>query len=67
MDECTETPCGDNTRCVNTDGSFTCQCLQGYTSTSADNSTSMVCEGELYTAKRIDGTDGWSVNYMYMN
>ncbi|XP_054460594.1 adhesion G protein-coupled receptor E5 [Anoplopoma fimbria] len=29
-DECEEDLCGENTKCFNTEGSFSCQCLQGY-------------------------------------
>ena len=31
IDECAEDKCGQNTRCNDTDGSFTCTCLEGYT------------------------------------
>ena len=32
MDECSakETPCGKNSRCTNSAGSFFCSCLRGY-------------------------------------
>ena len=43
INECDRnTPCGDVLQtCVNTDGSFTCECIDGYTKT-----TLRTCEGK---------------------
>ena len=30
MNECNDSPCGNNTTCTNTEGSFTCSCVTGY-------------------------------------
>lgn len=34
---CTSNPCGDNGICLNSDGAFTCQCLNGYTGNLCQN------------------------------
>lgn len=31
IDECFSMPCGNNSVCLNTDGSFECSCLSGFT------------------------------------
>ena len=30
IDECALNPCGDNAQCINTPGTYRCQCIQGY-------------------------------------
>ena len=46
IDECVEqSPCDENAQCTNTPGSFTCDCIEGY---SGDGIT---CEGQICTAK----------------
>ena len=42
IDECEEDVCGSNEICVNTVGSFICQCQEGYTRNQDDT-----CEGMM--------------------
>ena len=30
IDECEQNPCGENEKCINSDGTYTCLCKQGY-------------------------------------
>lgn len=44
MNECEkEDACGDNQRCSNSDGSYTCTCLEGFDDLNSDGN----CEGEI--------------------
>lgn len=37
VNECEDTPCGENARCVNTYGSYTCHCLSGFSQVITQN------------------------------
>ena len=39
VDECLDTPCGQNAVCSNYDGGYTCQCLDGF------NNITGACQG----------------------
>lgn len=51
VNECDEWPCGDNTECVNIDGGYSCQCVDGYTRGSDNSSTSCVGRYKSFTAE----------------
>ncbi len=50
VNECLKTPevCGPNSRCKNSNGSYNCSCLTGFTVTNSSEpvSTSNPCNGE---------------------
>ena len=51
-DEClNETICGDHGFCENTDGSFSCQCDQGYTTPPGD--PGQACVGAVLLSDRM--------------
>lgn len=58
IDECTYTrsPC-ENAICVNTEGSFICQCQPPYFN--ADNSNECLCEAVLVIYKKYDITNSY--------
>lgn len=31
VDECVNSPCGENVPCINVEGSYSCECLDGWT------------------------------------
>lgn len=50
VNECSQvaTPCtGSNVRCVNTAGSFFCQCLAGYQAVSGSGTSALTCAGKI--------------------
>ena len=49
IDECTRSPC-ENAICMNTEGSFICQCQPPYFN--ADNSNECLCEAMLVILKK---------------
>lgn len=37
VDECSNNPCPEGAKCINTDGGFTCECPTGYTNAGSAN------------------------------
>ena len=43
IDHCSSTPCGANAKCVNTEESFTCTCLEGFSGDAYVHCASKLC------------------------
>ena len=53
IDECLAEPCGNEGTCENTDGSFTCFCVEGW--------TGETCDGNYRVLSVVGGGGGWVI------
>ena len=58
INECLQSPCSKMATCLNTEGSYLCQCNDGLTGDGKINCTGIIlrcCSSTLFTLKRWEG------------